>query len=59
VAADPDFAAIRARLPELADARRFVGRAPQQVDEFLSAEVEPLLAASRAMIAGARAEVRV
>jgi len=59
VAADPAFAAVRARLPELADARRFVGRAPQQVDEFLSAEVEPLLAASRAMIAGASAEVRV
>jgi adenylosuccinate lyase len=59
VAADPAFAAVRARLPELADPRRFVGRAPQQVDEFLVAEVEPLLVASRSVIAGASAEVRV
>ena len=59
VAADPAFTAVRARLPALADARQFVGRAPQQVDEFLAAEVDPLLAASRELIAGASAEVRV
>jgi adenylosuccinate lyase len=59
LAGDPTFAAVRARLPELCDARRFVGRAPEQVGEFLAAEVEPLLAAGRELIARATAEVRV
>jgi adenylosuccinate lyase len=36
----------------------FVGRAPQQVEEFLSAEVDPILA-RHAAAAGARSEVRV
>ena len=37
---------------------RFVGRAPQQVDEFLSEVVEPLLAAGGADVP-ALEEVRV
>jgi len=43
LAGDPAFAAVAARLDELLDGRRYVGRAPEQVDEFLAAEVEPLL----------------
>lgn len=35
VAADPAFAAIRERLDDLLDPQRFVGRAAEQVDEFL------------------------
>jgi adenylosuccinate lyase len=43
IAADPAFASIVDRLDELIDARRFVGRAPEQVREFLQEEVDPLL----------------
>jgi len=43
IAADPAFAAIRDALPSLLDPARFIGRAPEQVDEFLSNEVEPRL----------------
>jgi adenylosuccinate lyase len=43
VAADPAFAAIAGELPNLLDARRFIGRAPEQVDAFLSRELAPRL----------------
>ena len=42
--ADPAFHLTRADLDELMDARRFVGRAPEQVDRFLESWVEPVLA---------------
>jgi adenylosuccinate lyase len=38
--ADPLFA--RVDFARLLDARQFVGRAPEQVDEFLSEEIEPI-----------------
>jgi adenylosuccinate lyase len=44
---DREFAALDVSLDDLRaalDPRRFVGRAPEQVDEFLAEEVEPLLA---------------
>jgi adenylosuccinate lyase len=44
IAADPAFAAIRDALPDLLDPMRFVGRAPEQVDEFLRDELAPRLA---------------
>jgi len=43
LAADPAFAGVAGRLGELLDGRRYVGRAPEQVEEFLRAEVDPLL----------------
>jgi adenylosuccinate lyase len=43
IASDAAFAAVKEQLPELVDARRFVGRAPQQVDEFLAEVVAPVL----------------
>ena len=49
LAGDPEFAALGVSLDELraaAEPRRFVGRAPEQVDEFLAEVVEPLLAAA-------------
>jgi adenylosuccinate lyase len=61
LAIDPEFAALGVSLDELRtalDPRRFVGRAPEQVDEFIAEEVEPLLA--RYDVHGpARDEVRV
>jgi adenylosuccinate lyase len=41
LAADPAFAALD--VDRAADASQFVGRAPEQVDEFLRQVVEPLL----------------
>lgn len=40
---DARFASVRAMLPGLLDPSRFVGRAPQQVDEFLGATLRPAL----------------
>ncbi|HHI80698.1 MAG TPA: adenylosuccinate lyase [Planctomycetes bacterium] len=41
--ADPVFSFAKGRIQELLDARLLVGRAPQQVDEFLEEFLEPLL----------------
>lgn len=40
---DPYFAPILNQLDNLLDPRTFVGRAPQQVIEFLEEEVNPVL----------------
>ena len=44
---DPLFESVRDRLEELCDATKFVGRAPQQVEEFIEEEVKPALAARK------------
>jgi adenylosuccinate lyase len=46
IAADSAFGMSREELERTMDPHRFVGRAPQQVDEFLEEVVEPLLAGS-------------
>jgi adenylosuccinate lyase len=56
---DEAFAQVRDDLDELCDPKRFLGRAPEQVDEFLSAEVEPLLAGHEELLAGLVGDVRV
>jgi adenylosuccinate lyase len=43
LAGDPAFRALAPKLDQLLDPARFVGRAPEQVQEFVEAEVEPLL----------------
>jgi adenylosuccinate lyase len=43
VAADPLFAGVHDELPALFAPQRFVGRAPQQVEDYLTAVVYPLL----------------
>ena len=48
IAADDTFGIGRAELEQAMDPHRFVGRAPQQVDEFLTEIVEPLLAGAPA-----------
>ena len=42
---DPVLGALAGRLDRLLDPSRYVGRAPEQVDEYLAAEVDPVLAA--------------
>jgi adenylosuccinate lyase len=46
IAADDAFGITRDELERAMDPRRFVGRAPEQVDEFLDEVVDPLLAGS-------------
>ena len=48
IAADDAFGIDRDELERAMDPSRFVGRAPQQVDDFLAEVVEPLLASSTA-----------
>eukprot|EP00538_Stauroneis_constricta_P002333 CAMPEP_0119555090 /NCGR_PEP_ID=MMETSP1352-20130426/7409_1 /TAXON_ID=265584 /ORGANISM="Stauroneis constricta, Strain CCMP1120" /LENGTH=483 /DNA_ID=CAMNT_0007601801 /DNA_START=64 /DNA_END=1512 /DNA_ORIENTATION=- len=43
IAKDPLFTAIHSKLDTLIDPILFVGRAPEQVDEFLADEVKPIL----------------
>jgi adenylosuccinate lyase len=44
IAADPAFANVKNELPSLAKPEAFIGRAPEQVREFLAEVVEPVLA---------------
>jgi adenylosuccinate lyase len=56
LAADPEFAVPIEDIQNAVDATRYVGRAPQQVDEFLDEVIAPLLANSTGI---ASEEVRV
>ncbi len=58
LAGDPEIGMSRAEIDAVLDVRAFVGRAPEQVDEFLAAEVDPLLERQRDRL-GRSAEVRV
>jgi adenylosuccinate lyase len=58
LAADPAFPVPSADLAAVTDASRFVGRAPQQVDDFLAEVIDPILVAA-GEAAPAREEVRV
>ncbi len=59
IAADPVFLLTREEVTAAADPRIFVGRAPEQVEEFLAAEVDPLLAEHAAALSDAAVEVKV
>jgi len=56
---DALFASVHDDLDDLCDPRRFVGRAPEQVEEFLEAEVAPLLRGEEDAIAELTGDVRV
>lgn len=43
VAQDPAFSKVKSKLKEISDPAKLVGRAPQQVEEFISEVVSPLL----------------
>ena len=58
IAADPAFAAVRDRIAELTRPEDFVGRAPQQVEEFIAGVVEPVRKCHKSDL-GAEAELRV
>ena len=58
LAGDPLFAAVAPRFDDLLEPSRFVGRAPEQVAEFLEDEVAPVLE-RHADLLGVRSELRV
>ena len=58
LAENPLFAPLRDRFDELFDPERFVGRAPQQVEEYLASEIDPVLHEQRGLEASA-SEIRV
>lgn len=43
IAKDPLFSAVHDQLNDLVDPMRFIGRCPEQVDEFLSDCIDPIL----------------
>jgi adenylosuccinate lyase len=56
IAKDPAFAAVHFKLDSMIDPKLFVGRAPQQVDEFISDEVDPVLAENTDLLAVANVD---
>lgn len=58
LARDPVLGRISGRLDDLLDPARFVGRAPEQVVEFVEAEVDPVIERHRELV-GKRSELRV
>jgi len=58
LAADPVIGMTRDEIETILDVRQFVGRAPQQVEEFIAAEVNPFLERNAHRL-GATSDVRV
>ena len=50
IAADPLFSAVHSRLDSLIEPSLFIGRAPQQVVEFLQESIDPILDANAASL---------
>ena len=59
IAEDPGIGLTPAEIAAAADPARFIGRAPEQVDEFLAAEIDPILAENAEILRGDAAEVPV
>jgi adenylosuccinate lyase len=47
---DAKFAAVHSKLDAMIDPRLFCGRAPEQVDEFIAEEVDPVLEANKHLL---------
>ena len=58
LASDPAFSSLSHRFEELFDPTRYIGRAPDQVLEFVEAEVDPALERHRGL-GVVEADVRV
>ncbi|MCJ7855810.1 adenylosuccinate lyase [Lachnospiraceae bacterium NSJ-143] len=59
IAADPSFGLTIDELNSIMDAKNFVGRAPQQTEEFLDNIVKPVLDANKELLSGDAEEIRV
>lgn len=58
IKSDKTFSAVHGRIDEILDAKKFIGRAPSQVVEFINAEVKPILE-ENANILGQKGNVKV
>ncbi len=58
IKADKLFAPVHGKLDEILDAKKFIGRAPSQVDEFIKNEVDPVLRENAAVL-GQKGDVKV
>ena len=58
IAADPAFGLAAADLEKCMDPKRYVGRSPEQVTEFLKGYVEPVLSEYRDEL-GDKAEINI
>ena len=48
---DDKFKAVHDKLDAMIDPSKFVGRAPEQVDEFLAEEINPVLEKNKELLA--------
>ena len=59
IAADPLFGMTEAELTAHLEPARYIGRCPEQVEELLSADVEPVLEKYAGALAGRETELKV
>jgi adenylosuccinate lyase len=59
IAADPIFGMTREELTAHLEPSAYIGRCPEQVDEFLAACVQPVLETHRDLLDGAEVELKV
>ena len=60
IAADPAFSMLsREELTAHLEPSRYIGRCPEQVEEFLAQEVQPVLEKYRDALGGEAAELKV
>jgi adenylosuccinate lyase len=58
IASDPEFGMTKEMIEEVLEPKNFVGRAPQQTEEFIAEVVKPVLDANRDVL-GMVAEINV
>ncbi len=59
LADDPEIGMTRTEIDAVLDLREFVGRAPEQVVEFVETEVDPVIERHRGQLGGVASDVRV
>ncbi len=55
---DEMFSAVSDRLDEIVDAKKFIGRAPKQTEEFITKEIQPILERHKNLL-GAKGSVNI
>jgi adenylosuccinate lyase len=58
IKADDMFAPVHDKLDEILDAKNFIGRAPQQTEEFIANEINPILEENKDQL-GLKGDVKV
>ncbi|MDE7182646.1 MAG: adenylosuccinate lyase [Clostridia bacterium] len=58
IKADKTFAPVHAKLDDILDASKFIGRAPAQTEEFIKSEVDPILKANSSLL-GQKGDVKI